>query len=87
MHSAMKKTSLQEFTRQEFLQFVADIYHVVDSKNNDAWVEHFISLVSHPSGSDLIFWPEEGADDSPSGVVAEVERHSAQAGLPCFSDS
>jgi hypothetical protein len=87
MHEAMKKKSLAEFTRAEFLKFVDDTFRVIDPENNDLWVDHFIKLVPHPAGSDLLFWPAEGVDDSPEGVVAEVECYCAQNDLPCFSDS
>lgn len=85
-HPALGKKSLHEFTRAEFLQFVGDIVNVVDPPNNDLWVEHFIAVVPHPAGSDLIYWPEPGADDSPAGIVAEIERDCGERGLPCFAD-
>lgn len=86
MHEALKKKALADFTRAEFLQFVDDTSRVIEPENNDLWVDHFISLVPHPAGSDLLFWPEEGADDSPEGIVAEIERYCIQNNLPCFSD-
>ena len=44
-------------------------------------------VAPHPQGSDLLFWPEEGADDSPEGIVDEVERFCGENGLPGFMDS
>lgn len=42
----------------------------------------FKELSQHPAGSDLLFWPEPGADSSPEGIVAEVERWRLENGLP-----
>lgn len=90
MIEALKKHSISEFTRAEFLDFVDAICRAAapTEEEGSEWVGHFDKLVApHPKGADLIFWPEEGADDSPEGVVAEVERYCRANGLPCFRDS
>ncbi len=89
MIETMEKTKLSEFTKAEFAKFVDDISHdrAETEAESDAWVRHFKSLVPHPAKSDLLFWPEEGADDSPEGIVAEIERYCRENGLPGFRDS
>ncbi len=31
-------------------------------------------ITEHPSGSDLIYYPEDGADDSPEGILELVKN-------------
>ena len=89
MTEPFSRSSHSEFTREEFTAFVAD---VADSKGrseaeDDAMVAEFDRLVPHPAKRDLIFWSEEGADDSPAGIVAEIERHCCENGSSGFKDS
>ncbi|EEQ04693.1 Colicin-E7 immunity protein [Yersinia bercovieri ATCC 43970] len=40
----------------------------------------------HPSGSDLIFYPEDGADDSPEGILETIKKWRAENGKPSFKE-
>ena len=88
MTDFLKKLSLSEFSKSEFTEFVSNISSekAKDEAQSDAWLEHFIAIAPHPAKSDLIYWPEEGADDSPEGIVAEIERYCRENDLPCFKD-
>ena len=90
MIEALEKKSLNEFTRTEFLEFVICLFEgsYVSEAEDDSFVAHFDHLVSpHPQKNGLIFWPEQGSDDSPEGIVAEIERYCRENGLPGFKDS
>lgn len=89
MTDVLKRTKLSAFTRAEFIQFVDDISNdrAETEAQSDAWVRHFKFIVPHPAKSDLLFWPEDGADDGPEGVVAEIEHYCRKNGLPGFKDS
>lgn len=87
MTDFMNKEKLDQFSKTEFLNFVRAISQV-QTKNDDeldSWVRHFDKVSLHPAGRDLIFWPEEGADSSPEGIVSEIERHCRETNLPCFT--
>ncbi len=43
-------------------------------------------LTEHPAGSDLIYYPEEGADHSPEGITQTVKEWRAANGLPGFKE-
>ena len=83
------KQTLNDYDKEEFEAFVTAISknRAASEAEGDAWLEHFISVVPHPAKSDLIYWPETDADDSPSGVVNEIERYCLDNGLPAFKDS
>ncbi|MDW6004436.1 bacteriocin immunity protein [Vibrio mangrovi] len=81
------KNNLSEYTEQEFTQFVELICdNELSESEEDKLVSHFSKIVDHPDGTDLIFWPKDGQDDSPKGIVAEVKRWRTSQGLPCFKD-
>lgn len=83
------KSSLSDFTCSEFISFVED---VSDSRGrteaeDDAMVAEFDRLVPNPRKNGLLFWPDEGADDSSQGIALEIERYCIENGLPAFKDS
>lgn len=47
-------------------------------------VRGFRGLGEHPAGSDLIFYPEDGQDDSPEGIVQEVKKWRKANSKPGF---
>ncbi|WP_016676051.1 bacteriocin immunity protein, partial [Yersinia pestis] len=51
---------------------------------HSSWVRHFTKITEHPSGSDLIYYPEDGADDSPEGILELVKKWRAENGKPGF---
>jgi hypothetical protein len=47
-------------------------------------LDNFSELAEHPAGTDLIYWPEDGAQCSPEGITATVKEWRAANGLPGF---
>ena len=87
MSKALQRTSLADFSKAEFLEFVRMIAdgELETEQEDDACVRHFARLVApHPRGPDLIFWPDAGTDDTPEGIVSEIERFMKEKGLPGF---
>jgi hypothetical protein len=83
----LKKKSLSEFTKKEFLSFVTHIFNG-EEKSEEADnidVRHFDMLVPHPEKNGLIFWPPEGIE-TPEDIVNEIERYCKENNLPCFKD-
>lgn len=86
---ASERHSVADFTRDEFLAYIAAIFRCeVDSEEErDAQVLHFEKIVApDPRGSDLIYWPEAGVEDTPEGVVGQVEKFRRESGLPGFRE-
>lgn len=82
----MSGPHISDYTEKEFLKLVKDICEVNCSSEDEhlALVGKFRSLAEHPSGSDLIFYPEDGADESPEGITRTVKEWRAANGLPGF---
>ncbi|WP_420233162.1 bacteriocin immunity protein [Pseudomonas sp. ABY48] len=54
------KPKLQDYTESEFQMFVDKIWSVDASKeDHDRLINHFDRIVGHPSGADLLFYPED----------------------------
>ena len=81
--------SISDYTEAEFLKFVSDIYNCNNElfpteDSHIAAVFEFKRLTQHPSGSDLIYYPREGREDSPEGIVKEIKEWRAANGKPGF---
>lgn len=85
------KERLEDYTEAEFLMLIKELYQNlanVDSneleRRRDDIVSNFRKLTEHPDGADVIYYPPEGADTSPQGVVNRVKAWRAANGKPGF---
>ncbi|MDF0732708.1 bacteriocin immunity protein [Pseudomonas entomophila] len=79
------KIQLSDYTETEFLAFVRKTYYAnfpSEAEQIEAVLE-FERLTEHPSGSDLLYYPEPGKD-GPEFIVAEVKAWRAANGKPGF---
>ena len=82
------RKNISDYTEAEFLELVSRIYNAEeDSEEEDVNnILEFERLSEHPDGSDLIYYPQEGREDSPEGVVQEVKEWRLANGKPGFKD-
>ncbi|WP_227318781.1 bacteriocin immunity protein [Cedecea davisae] len=82
------KKTLSDYSESEFLDLVRKICRAEGPTEEDdnRLVREFRRLAEHPSGSDLIFYPDDGKDDSPEGIVKEVKEWRQANGKPGFKD-
>ncbi|MBX8484569.1 bacteriocin immunity protein [Pseudomonas cichorii] len=79
------KNTFNEYTEIEFIDLLQRIIsHAGTESEVDELVFHFEEISGHPAGSDLIFYPEDGADDSAEGITRTVKEWRAKQGLPGF---
>ncbi len=79
------KNQFSDYTESEFLDLMADIVEANGSEEyQDQLLEHFIQITEHPSGSDLIYYPENPADATPKRILETVKEWRARNGLPSF---
>ncbi|NIG76095.1 bacteriocin immunity protein [Klebsiella sp. Ap-873] len=84
----MDDKKLSDYSESEFLYLVRKICRAEGPTEEDEnrLVREFRRLAEHPSGSDLIFYPDDGKDDSPEGIVKEVKEWRQANGKPGFKD-
>jgi hypothetical protein len=81
------KNKFGDYTESEFLALLQTIIsHEGTEKEIDTLVFHFEEISEHPSGSDLIFYPEDDVDDSAEGITRALKEWRAVQGLPGFKD-
>ncbi|MBD2784835.1 bacteriocin immunity protein [Xenorhabdus sp. DI] len=80
------KNSINDYTEEEFLkllQIICDSDTETEEEHNSL-IDHFEEVTEHPSGSDLIYFPKEGEDDSPAGILKTVKEWRLNNGKPGF---
>jgi phage gp45-like len=81
----MPKNLISDYTESEFLEFVTSICSGDHTEEEDIKnVQKFEALSEHPDGSDLLFYPKEGREDTSEAVVQEVKEWRAANGKPGF---
>ena len=79
------KKTLSDYSEFEFKNFVQEMKDDIGTVTyQDELMFHFDSLVGELGGTDLIFYPELGADTSAQGVTEIVKKWCEANGLPGF---
>lgn len=78
------KNKLSDYTEQQFVKLIDSIIDADTERQRDELLYHFKSMVPHPSSTDLLFYPEEGADDSAEGIVRTIQDWCLANGHPGF---
>ncbi|MHC8327127.1 bacteriocin immunity protein [Pseudomonas sp. LB1P83] len=85
------KEKLVDYTEAEFLLFLRELFHQTSGLRGqaledyrDKLVEHFEAITEHPDRSDVIFYPKEGQEDSPEGILKEVKEWRSLNNKPGF---
>ncbi|WEF11367.1 bacteriocin immunity protein [Pectobacterium actinidiae] len=74
------KRSISDYTEAEFKKIIEEIINCEgDEKAQDNNLEHFVSVTEHPSGSDLIYYPEDN-NGSPEAIIKEIKEWRAKNG-------
>ncbi|WP_060484877.1 bacteriocin immunity protein [Pseudomonas sp. NBRC 111123] len=69
-----------DFTEAEFLEFITSITDPADDvseKELDMRIMKFKEISEHPSGSDLIYWPEADGLDTPEEILRIIKEWRA----------
>ncbi|CAI8829026.1 bacteriocin immunity protein [Pseudomonas sp. IT-P294] len=82
---------IEDYTESEFLEFLRELFEGGEDLTADEFdqymterVNHFEEITEHPGRSDVIFYPKEGQEDSPEGILKEVKEWRALNNKPGF---
>ncbi|WP_236182608.1 bacteriocin immunity protein [Pseudomonas sputi] len=80
-------TDISDFTETEFIDLIQQILAANKANSDEELGEmlaKFRKVAAHPEGTDLIFYPEPGRDNSPEGIARTVKQWRSDRGLPGF---
>ncbi len=81
------KNSISEYAEGEFLEFLNKIWSVdVSESERDALIRHFVMITEHPQGNGVLFYPPEGVENSPEGVLDFIKKWRSENGKPSFKE-
>lgn len=85
------KEKIEDYTEAEFLSFLKEFFEDNNELTGDELGEytsklakHFEKVTEHPEKSALIFYPKQGREDSPEGILNEIKIWREQNGKPGF---
>ncbi|AAY39681.1 MULTISPECIES: bacteriocin immunity protein [Pseudomonas] len=85
------KNKYEEYTEAEFLAFLEEFFVNKQNLEGDEYgqyisklAKHFDDISEHPEKNGLIFYPAEGVEDSPAGVLKVLKEWRAANGKPDF---
>lgn len=66
----MTDKKISEYMESEFLSLISSLLDnsLKIEADRDAVVHAIVDAAEHPEGTDIIFYPPEGAEDPPEGV-------------------
>ena len=81
-------TNISDYTRAQFISFMHELFLAnrsgVSEEAMADLLDQFCEITGHPAGTDLIYYPEEGSDNSAEGIAETVETWRFAQGLPGF---
>ncbi|MBS9423618.1 MULTISPECIES: bacteriocin immunity protein [Photorhabdus] len=80
------ENNVMNITENEFLSLIKKIFNGnfrTEEEESEA-IDEFERISEHPSGGDLIFYPEDGIEDSPEGVLEVIKEWRTKNGKPGF---
>ncbi|MBL0797236.1 MULTISPECIES: bacteriocin immunity protein [Pseudomonas] len=82
------KNKFEEYTEAEYVALINRLVEgdYSSEKEHDAIVDNIVKTSEHPNGTDVLYYPEEGTDDSPAGVLETIKAWRAANGKPGFKN-
>lgn len=80
------KSKFEEYTESEFIALINRLVEgdYSSEREHDAIVDNIVKISEHPSGSDILYYPAEGVEDSPAGALKAIKEWRAANGKPGF---
>ena len=80
------KSKFEEYTESEYISLISRLIKgdYSSEKEHDAIVYNIASTSEHPNGTGILYYPEEGVEDSPEGVLKAIKTWRAANGKPGF---
>ncbi|WDG77787.1 bacteriocin immunity protein [Pseudomonas chlororaphis] len=82
----MANKKISEYTESEFLALISSLLDrsLKTEEERDATVHAIVDAAEHPDGTDIIFYPPKGTEDTPQGILNRIKAWRAANGKPGF---
>jgi hypothetical protein len=80
------KSKFEDYTESEYANLINRLYQggFSSEEEHDAIVDNIVSTSEHPNGTGILYYPEPGVEDSPTGVLKAIKQWRAANGKPGF---
>jgi hypothetical protein len=80
------KDKFEEYTESEYVRLIDRLFQggFSSEEEHDAIVDNIVCTSEHPNGTGVLYYPEEGVEDSPAGVLKAIKDWRAANGKPGF---
>ena len=80
------KQKLEEYTEAEYLGLIERLFQggFSSEEERDSFVENIARTSEHPNGNGVLYYPEQGVEDSPAGVLNAIKAWRAANNKPGF---
>ena len=85
-HNMKLKEKLEEYTESEYATLINRLVEgdYSSEREHDAIVNNIVRTSEHPNGTGILYYPEEGVEDSPAGVLNAIKTWRAANNKPGF---
>ncbi|MDR6606099.1 bacteriocin immunity protein [Pseudomonas synxantha] len=75
-----------QYTESEFLEIINRLFtgEYSSEEELDSLVHKIVDASEHPNGTDILFYPEQGVENSPIGVLNSIKEWRNANGKPGF---
>ena len=76
----------EDYTEFDYMNLIHRLFKgdYSSEKELDEIVELIVDAAEHPAGSNVLYYPAEGVEDSPEGVLKTIKDWRAANGKPGF---
>ncbi len=80
------KTKFEDYTESEYLSLINRLIEgdYTSEREHDKIVDLIVSTSEHPKGTDILYYPDKGVEDSPRGVIKAIKEWRLANGKPGF---
>lgn len=75
-----------QYTETEFLELLTRLFlgQYTSEEELDSIVHKIVDASEHPNGTDILFYPEQGIESTPSGILDSIKEWREANGKPGF---
>lgn len=80
------KNKIEDYTELEYNNLISRLFegNYSSEREHDAIVDNIVDTSEHPNGTNILYYPEEGVEDSPTGVLEAIKAWRAANGKTGF---